>query len=139
MDHTPDAEPAGSGTATYTFGETHEDTITTTVRRADPFEITTSPVAAPTPSSPAWAVEFTFTNHSEKVFNPMFLRIGATVDGRAAQEVMDGTAGFNGLITTPPIAPGATVKVPVAYTGQGQQHTITVASLDGSKSAVFTD
>ncbi|MBK0870415.1 hypothetical protein INP57_26785 [Saccharopolyspora sp. HNM0986] len=143
---TPDTaavpNPAGQADRqpnTFQFGQTYEGEIDTTVRKLDPFQFNTSEFAAPQGGVPAWGVEFEFTNRTDRAFPLAVLNIGATVDSRAAEEIFDGKNGFNGLLSAPPLGPGQTVKVPVAYTGQGSKHVITVASLDFSKSATFTD
>ena len=129
--------PAAADKTSLAFGDTYRgmvDTKVSTPRPAKP-----SPYAFPT-AGEAWGVDVTFTNNAPQTLSPSMFRMGATTDGRASREVLDSNKGMLGLETVPPVAPGETVTVPMAFTGSAQgQHRITVSSVDGTQTVVFSD
>lgn len=137
----PQQEQAGdtSGQQTLTFGDTHEGQISKTVRKLEPFELTTGPTAAPKQNAPAWGVEFEFTNNTSEPWSPVMFNIGARVDDRPAAEVFDGESGYDGLTAVSPVGPGETVKFPAAFLGEGEKHVVTIAPLDMRQSITYSD
>lgn len=138
-DNSGDASRGDEGQGGLAFGQTHHGQIDKTVRRSEPFTFNTSEYAAPRGGARAWGVELTFVNNTDRPFSPVMFHIGATVDGNAVEEVYDTDSGYSGLLTAPPVAPGRSMTVPVAYLGDGVKHEVTMAKLDFSESATFTD
>lgn len=127
--------PAAADKTSLTFGDTFRGMVDTTVSQPRPMN--PSPSAFPN-ADQAWGVDVTFTNNAPQTLSPSMFRMGATTDGRASTSVVDPQSGLLGLETAPPIAPGETVTLPMAFVGDVQgRNTITVSSMDGSQTVVF--
>lgn len=130
------AAPAAADKSSIPFGGTFRGMVDTTVSKPHPVP-QLSPSAYPS-ADRAWGVDVTFRNNAPQTISPAMFRMGATTDGRASTSVVDPQSGLLGLETAPPIAPGETVTLPMAFVGDVQgRNTITVSSMDGSQTVVF--
>lgn len=116
------AEPSGH----YRFGQVYDKGAIATVMSV-PRRFTTSQFAMPA-QGPAWAVDATFTNNSAAPMPLSRMNFSATTDGRVAGQVIDAQQGFEGTMMAPVLAPGQTVTMPLAFSGVGAKHEVTVSS-----------
>lgn len=140
----PPPEQVGSGapplvqpSGHFRFGQTYDQGAVRTTIGA-PREFTTSQFAMPE-QGPAWAVDATFTNDSARPMPLSAMHFSATTEGRVGQQVIDPQQGFQGVMMAPVLAPGQTVTMPLAWTGSGSAHEVTVASQSGETAVSWSE
>lgn len=121
--------------AQHRFGETYtEGMVHTRVGEPEPFS--TSQFAYPA-NGPAWRVDVTLDNTSEVPQQVAALQVRGSVDGRMAQQVFDPAKGLHSLVQVGVLAPHQRITVPMAFSGAGQRHEVTVTN--GAAAAVFAE
>ncbi|MGH3516493.1 MAG: hypothetical protein ACRDQ7_03575 [Haloechinothrix sp.] len=129
--------PPNPSLDSYTFGQTHVDGIDVKVDNfilLDPEKA--AEFAQPGDPPAEWSIDLTYTNNTDAPVHPAMMQVLAGVDRDDEELVL--VFEWHGADRDGAIPPGATVTVPVAFTGSGKSYVVSVLQPDSTSMARFS-